>query len=180
MKKLSLLGLFLLFSNFAYSQFCGFDVQRNQLMKNPNYIELEKAAEQKIQDVIKNGNFANRSSTTVLTIPVVIHILHKGESLGAGTNISDAQIQSSINHLNNFYRGQAPNSSVDFKIEFILAKRAPDCTVTTGVNRINASSLNGYSEYGVNVRNSNGADYNDIVALSSWPQTDYFNIWVVS
>ena len=107
-------------------------------------------------------------------------ILHLGEAVGIGSNISDAQIQSSIDNLNDFYRGRTTNSPVDFQIEFALAQRDPDCNATTGINRIDASSLTGYSDYGVNVNNSNGASYSDIVGLSSWSQTDYFNVWIVT
>ena len=182
MKKIYLLGLFLFFSNFTYSQICGFDIQRDQLRKNPNYIELEKAAEQKIKDVIKNRNYAYRSSTTVLTIPVVVHVLHlAGEAVGDGTNISDAQIQSSIDNLNNFYSGSLSGSSLNFQIEFILAKRAPNCTATTGINRIDASAVPNYTDNGVKVGvDGTGADENTLKDLSRWPETDYLNIWIVS
>lgn len=39
-------------------------------------------------------------SMTIITIPVVVHILHEGEPIGTGTNISIAQIHSQINVLN--------------------------------------------------------------------------------
>jgi hypothetical protein len=166
----------------SYAQTCGFDIERAQLRQDPSYIQLEKVAEQRIQEAIEKRSLSKRSGAPieVLTIPVVIHVLHLGEAVGTGINISDAQIQSSINNLNDFYRGQTAGSSLDFGVEFILAKRDPSNNATDGINRINASSLAGYSDHGVNVKNSNGASYSDIIALSNWPQTDYFNIWIVS
>ncbi|WP_282030996.1 M43 family zinc metalloprotease [Winogradskyella eximia] len=160
---------------------CGFDYKRQKQLEDPNFIELERLAEQKIKNATLNSNFSARATAgTVLTIPVVVHVLHLGESVGTGTNISDAQIQSSIDNLNDYYRGQIPTSPVDFEIEFTLAKRDPICNATTGINRMDASTLPGYSNYGVNVNNTNGASYEDIVALSSWPKNDYFNIWIVT
>lgn len=170
---------FALFSNSISAQDCAFDNQRAQLLQDPIYVQIEQAAEQKIQNYISNTTTANRNGT-VFTIPVVVHVIHLGEAVGTGTNISDAQIQSSINNLNDFYRGLTPNSAVDFEIEFVLAQRDPDCGASTGINRMDGSGLPGYTNFGLNVQNSNGADYSDIVALSSWPQTDYLNIWIVS
>ena len=175
-----LLVLFLTFSvNTTSAQSCGFDSQRAILQQDPNYLQLERENEERLQNIIQNSAEA-RMPGTVITIPVVIHVLHLGEAVGTGSNISDAQIQSSIDNLNDFYRGLTPNSPVDFEIEFALAQRDPNCNATNGINRIDASGLAGYSSFGVNVLNSNGASYNDIVALSSWPQTEYFNVWIVT
>ncbi|MDN3493769.1 M43 family zinc metalloprotease [Winogradskyella bathintestinalis] len=174
-----LLGACLFFTSFYAQQRCGFDDQRASQLQDPSFAAMSKAAEQRIQTAIENRSYS-RMAGTVLTIPVVIHVLHLGETVGTGTNISDAQIQSSIDNLNDYYRGQIPSSPVDFEIEFVLAKRDPSCNATTGINRVDASGLPGYSSNGVNVNNSNGASYNDIVTLSSWPQTEYFNVWVVS
>ena len=175
----NVLFIFIFFNISNAQQSCGFDTQRERQLQDPNFIALEKAAEKRIQKAIKNKDFSKMAGT-VLTIPVVIHVLHLGEAVGTGSNISDAQIQSSIDNLNDYYRGQIPTSPIDFEIEFTLALRDPNCNATTGINRIDASTLPGYSNYGVNVNNTNGADYSDIVALSSWPKNDYFNIWIVT
>ncbi|WP_111682616.1 zinc-dependent metalloprotease [Winogradskyella tangerina] len=181
MKNFTFLLVMLFCISFSSSnaQQCGFDSQRAKLQQDPNYLQLEQENEARIQSIIQNSD-ASRMNGTVITIPVVIHVLHLGEAVGVGSNISDAQIQSSIDNLNDFYRGLTPNSPVDFEIEFALAQRDPNCNATTGINRIDASGLAGYANYGVNVLNSNGASYNDIVGLSSWPQTEYFNIWIVT
>ncbi|MDY2586620.1 zinc-dependent metalloprotease [Winogradskyella aquimaris] len=181
MKNFTIKVVIVIFALLSYSlnaQQCAFDKQRELLLQDPSYVQQEQLAEQKIQNYISENNF-NRNGS-IYTIPVVVHVLHLGEAVGTGSNISDAQIQSSIDHLNDFYRGLTPNSAVDFEIEFTLAQRDPNCTSTNGINRIDASGLPGYSEFGVNVLNSNGANYNDIASLISWPQTEYFNIWIVT
>ncbi|WP_179019500.1 zinc-dependent metalloprotease [Winogradskyella forsetii] len=183
MKPTKIAFLFYLFFlsftlSFAQNQ-CGFDAQREQQRQDPNFVTLEKAAEKRLQKAIENRSFS-RMAGDILTIPVVIHVLHLGEAEGVGSNISDAQIQSSIDNLNDYYRGRIATSPIDFEIEFVLAQRDPNCNATTGINRVDASVLADYSDYGVNVNNSNGVSYNDIVALSSWPKNDYFNIWIVT
>ncbi|MCB0400320.1 MAG: zinc-dependent metalloprotease [Winogradskyella sp.] len=182
MKNFTISIVTVFFSLFTYSvlaQQCAFDNQREILLQNPNYVQQEQLAEQKIQNFISNNELAQRNGT-VYTIPVVVHVLHLGEEEGTGSNISDAQIQSSIDNLNDFYRGLTPNSSVDFEIEFALAQRDPNCSVTTGINRIDASGIPGYASNGVNVVNSNGADYETIRDFISWPSTDYLNFWIVT
>lgn len=167
---------------FSYSiaqQQCAFDGQREILLEDPNFKILEKAAENRIEKAIKN-KLNTRMPNGVLNIPVVVHVLHLGEAVGTETNISDAQIQSSIDNLNSFYRGQTAASSVDFKIQFALAQRDPSCIATTGINRIDASSVPNYSASGISFNSGPGANQNTLKDLSRWPETDYFNIWIVS
>ena len=107
--------------------------------------------------------------------------MHLGESVGVGTNISDAQIQSAITNLNDVYRGQTANSPVDFEIEFALAQQDPNCLAHNGINRVNASSVPNYLSGGVDYYNDGGeADEDVLKDLSRWPETEYFNIWIVS
>jgi hypothetical protein len=162
-----------------FSQDCSFDIERSRLRQNPDYVQIENAAEARIQNVISNNLFERRNGD-ILTIPVVIHVLHLGENVGDDTNISDAQIQSSIDNLNLYYIGQSPNSPVDFEIEFVLAKRDPNCNATTGINRIDASGVANYSANGVSFNGGAGANQDTLKDLSRWPETDYFNIWIVS
>jgi PKD repeat protein len=180
MKKLfliSILSLSILFPYTSAAQ-CGFDVIRQKQLMDPVFKLQEQENELKIKNFVPPSNITGKSGS-ILTIPVVVHVLHKGESVGTGTNISDAQIQSAIDRLNVVYRGLDPNSPIDFEIEFSLAKRDPNCNSTTGINRINATSISGYSANGV-LLESVGADENDLKDLSRWPETDYFNIWIVS
>ena len=157
---------------------CGFDIQRSKLLQDPNYAIQEQKAEEKLQLAI--SNMATQSTADVIyTIPVVVHVLHLGEAIGTGTNISDAQIQSSIDNLNDFYGGLSPNSPIDFEIQFELAKRDPNCNSTTGINRIDASGVTNYSSFGVSFQGL-GADETTLKDLSRWPETDYLNIWIVS
>ena len=158
---------------------CGFDHLRSILLQDSNYYRKEIEAEQKIAQYISQNQF--RSSSSIYTIPVVVHVLHLGELIGVGTNISDAQIQSAIANLNDVYRGQTAGSPVDFEIEFALAQQDPNCTAHSGINRINASAVPNYLAGGVDYYGDGGeADETVLKDLSRWPETEYFNIWIVS
>jgi hypothetical protein len=180
LKRTIFASLSLLF--FSYStaqQQCAFDAQREVQLQDPNFRKLEKAAEKRIEDAINNKRFSIMPNS-VLNIPVVVHVLHLGETIGTATNIADAQIQSSIDNLNDFYRDQTGTSSVDFEIQFALALRDPSCDASTGINRIDASSIPNYSTSGISFNGGAGADQNTLKDLSRWPETDYFNIWIVT
>jgi|GEM_PF-2930704 len=178
MKKLfSFLILTLTTYSFSMAQ-CGFDVQRSKAQQDPQFVKNEQLFENKIQQFIKSGAVNNKAGG-VYTIPVVVHVLHLGEAEGVGTNISDAQIQSGIDRLNEVYRGLDPNSPIDFEVQFALAKQNPSCIATDGINRVDASGVPNYSTDGV-FFDTAGADENTLKDLSRWDETQYCNIWIVS
>ena len=174
--------VFLSFNSFAQSTFfekCGFDHKHNLHLQDTSYQKLIQSSEDRLSSYLTSPR--TRSSNNIYTIPVVVHVLHLGESIGVGTNISDAQIQSAITNLNDVYRGQTANSPVDFEIEFALAQQDPNCTAHSGINRINASAVPNYLAGGVDYYNDGGeADEDLLKDLSRWPETEYFNIWIVS
>lgn len=178
MKQLLLIVLASFFGAGQIIAQCGFDASKTKMMQDPEYADKLAAFENKIQQFIASGQHLNKAAATY-TIPVVVHVLHLGEAVGTGTNISDAQIQSAIDRLNVVYRGLDPASPIDLEVEFTLAQRDPNCNATTGINRIDASGVPNYSADGVFLTSA-GADENTLKDLSRWPETDYFNIWIVS
>lgn len=85
----------------------------------------------------------NQRITAVRTIPVVVHVVNKGEEVGTGTNISDTQVISQITTLNNDYRKKSGTRGfntnpvgADANIEFALAVRDPNGNPTNGIDRI--------------------------------------------
>lgn len=110
-------------------------------------------------------------------IPVVVHVIHNGESLGSGANISDEQILSQISVLNKDYNrlnADAPNTPAEFQsvagafnVEFVMAKQDPEGLATTGIVRMQGTK----SSWTMN-------DNYQLKALSYWPAEDYLNIWV--
>lgn len=116
-------------------------------------------------------------------IPVVVHVIHNGEPVGTGPNISYAQVVSQIAVLNEDFRRKAGTNGsnnqpdgVDCEIEFYLAETDPQGNVLAepGVHRYNGG------------RDSwpKGAVLNPIDNLikpvTIWTPEAYFNIWTVN
>jgi hypothetical protein len=109
-------------------------------------------------------------------IPVVVHVVHNT----AAQNISDAQINSQIDVLNEDYRklnadfSSAPAVfqavAADARIQFRLAVRDPDCNPTTGITRTSTTVTSFTDDDAVKFAASGGHD--------AWPRDKYLNIWV--
>lgn len=133
----------------------------------------------------------------IITLPIVVHIVHLGEPVGQGTNISDAQILSSLEALNDDFR-KIPGSAgdgygVDTKIQFCLARRTPNNEPTNGISRYDASSLfwfdsaqntlESYLEDGIaNVSALHpGVEENFLKStVGCWNPSEYINFYIVS
>ena len=142
--------------------------------KNPRYEEQLKEAEFLIQKYIAE-NALNPKPRTVITIPVVVHVVYK-TSL---QNISDAQIQSQIDVLNEDFRrlnadtsetpGAFKSLAADCEIEFCLAQRDPEGNPTNGIERVSTTGSNWTYDDKVKHSDEGGCD--------AWDVERYFNIW---
>ncbi|MCB0279464.1 MAG: hypothetical protein KDD94_08185 [Calditrichaeota bacterium] len=112
----------------------------------------------------------------IYRIPVVFHVIHHGEAIGVGANLSTLQIESQIRVLNEDFGRKAGTrgfnthpDGADAAIEFELATIDPDGNPSSGIVRINADSL-------VNpVDPSFQFDY--YAWYSYWDYENYLNIW---
>ena len=143
----------------------------NTLMQtNKAYREGYNSADILMKSILDPfGNY--KTTDEIYLVPVVVHVIHLGEAIGTGTNISDAQINSSIDALNRDFRklpddgniGQG--AGVDTKIQFCLK----------GINRVLGTSVSGYSTNGITSSNETS-----VKALSKWDNCCYINVWSVS
>lgn len=132
-----------------------------------------------VNEKIQSFKGKRESSTRgVLRIPVVVHVIHNNANgqLG-GTNISDEQVLSQIDVLNEDYRRMAGTpgfnthpSGADMEIEFFLAPIDPQGKKSTGINRVYSSRRN------FNVL----SEQKTLSALSYWDASRYLNIWVAA
>lgn len=135
-----------------------------------NYKYHVGLSEQKIQAAIHHNMFLNKkaSSDTNRTIPVVVHVIH----IGGSENISNAQIESQIQILNEDYGKfsgtNGDGNGVDTKIRFCLAKIDPYGNCTNGIVRIQSSLTNHQSYQRALLKE-----------LSFWDNERYLNIYVV-
>ena len=161
---------------------CGTDSVHQALFPNsPSYFS-NKALFDSLwhQDPALNSS----DSLPIYTIPVVVHVIHRGSQIGEEENISDAQILSAIHALNEDFRRVAGSngegSGVDVFVQFELAHRSPEDLPTTGIVRVDGSVVPGYTEHGIAaVDVLPGADQVAVKSLSSWLGDDYLNVFVV-
>ena len=164
---------------------CAIDHRHNTLMLTaPGYAEEQQANELLIQEILDGRTNLDASRNEILTVPVVVHIIRTGQPVGTGANISDEQVHSAIEALNEDYRKMAGTNGdgdgVDCHIEFCLAQRDPDGNPTTGINRVNGSSVPLYSTEGITAGVGQGANEMSVKNLSRWPNQQYYNIWIVT
>lgn len=161
---------------------CGFQgIFDRDLSEDPQFARSWFALEQRM---LQMQDMPNLRDEEILSIPVVFHIIHVGEEYGWMSNIPDEQLFSAIEALNEDFR-KLPGTNgdgigVDTGIEFCLAKRDPNGNPTTGIVRVDGSSVPGYAEDGIQATGDVGAEEIAVKSLSNWPYQDYLNIWVVS
>ena len=164
------------------TRLCLTDEYNEWLQKQfPATVSKDKHKE-KIQFFANSSNHlrSTLSPTEVIRIPVIVHVIHAGEAIGTGANISDAQVLSQIQVLNEDFRrisgSRGDNSNpigADTEIEFYLAKEDPWCNPTTGIERINLSSVtSSWSGPGGNTDTY-------LKPNTIWDPSRYLNIWTV-
>lgn len=123
------------------------------------------------QSRIKSSN-----SEEVYTIPVVVHIIHQGEAIGEGLNLSEERILSQIRVLNEDFRRKEGTRGFnnhpdggDARIVFQLAQTDPFGKATNGIVRVNMNEREDPPFSGSMI--ALGAYY------SFWDPSQYLNIW---
>jgi PKD repeat protein len=140
--------------------------------------EFEIALQGRIKELEKNAALA-RTTDVIISIPVIVHIVHNGEAVGQGTNISAAQVQAQLEVLNEDFRRKPGtngfNSSpvgADIEIEFCLAAldRNGNPMTEPGINRYNGRRATWSRD-----------DIEGILKpATSWDPNKYYNIWTLS
>jgi hypothetical protein len=123
----------------------------------------------------------SRGPEPVYVLPVIFHVVHKGEEVGQGNNIPAAQVIAQLNVLNEDYRRSNPDRintppvflpvSADTRIEFRLAELAPDGQrlEEPGIRRFRGERDN----WTINQVE------NELKRGTFWDPKRYLNIWVV-
>lgn len=156
---------------------------RTEVLKETNeeYRIGVEAAREMTSRIIAEFESGERVAPPIYTIPVVFHVIHKGEAVGTGTNISTAQLTSAIDALNRDYRRTSANGGIaqgagpDTEIQFCLAQVNPSGAAHSGINRVSGTGVSGYSSSGITSSNESS-----VKALSRWDNRYYLNVWVVS
>ena len=162
---------------------CSSDHMAEQLRQQfPKQAEADEDFYQRvIPSLIKHQPTSQRSVAKVLYVPIVVHVIHSGEPIGTGSNLSDAQIQAQIDVLNEDFSAQNANfnqtpsqwTSVigNPNIQFCLAKIDPDGNPSNGITRHNLT-ITGTSAHDSNIED-------DIKPETTWDAYEYYNIWTL-
>lgn len=179
---LLLLTLLFSFTEIYGQERCGtveYEQYKRQQQKHPESKKyFEEWLNNKISQKKTNSQNTYRQERTeaIITIPVVVHVIHNGESIGTGLNIPEAQIISQIDVLNEDFRRTNADKvntpsvftsvAADIEVEFVLAKRNPEGLSTNGIIRVQGSK----TTWSMN-------DDIELKSHSYWPAEDYLNIW---
>ena len=169
------------------SEYCGFDAIHQQLLQDSIY----KINLQRNEDNLRSFKSGLIPRNGITVIPVVVHVMHNGDALGTGTNITDAQIQSAIDNMSEAFShtgvyndGNHNGYTANTNARFALAQTAPDGSSTNGIIRVDVSGEAWQATYDADgIRPSGGSAgvaESTVKALSIWPGSDYMNIWLVN
>ncbi|MES2565729.1 MAG: M43 family zinc metalloprotease [Bacteroidota bacterium] len=178
-KAFTLLSFFSLLSTTIVSQTpqrnCG-TMQNLQILKAQD-VTLEarmNLIEEQTSMFEKNQTFM-KTTGTIVNIPVVVHVLYNTTT----QNISDAQIKSQIDVLNEDFRRlnadrvNTPSAfstlAADVEINFCLASKNPSGASTTGIIR-KSTTKTSFTDDAVKYSSSGGDD--------AWNTSKYLNLWV--
>jgi len=138
--------------------------------------EFEEVLQRKIRDIAQR-----RESGTIMaglmTIPIIVHIIHNGEPVGSGMNLSQAQVQSQIQVLNEDFRKMIGTpgynthpAGADIEIEFCLSP-----VDENGV----AMTEPGIHRYDGNKAFWTMAEVEQLKPLTIWNPNLFYNVWTV-
>lgn len=141
--------------------------------EDPGYATRMEAIESFTQEYVSNNAGGTRAT---VTIPVVVHVVYNN----ATENISDAQILSQIDVLNDDFRRNNADAvftaagflgvAADTEIEFCLASVDPSGNPTTGITRTSTTKTSFSTDDKVKQTSQGGID--------AWDRDSYLNLWV--
>ena len=161
---------------------CAFDdIHEQKIKNNSEYRKLVEDFNQKWA----SGEIQLKKKSAMLPVyqvPVVVHVLHEGESVGTGFNISDQEVKNGIEYLNNYWRKVAgtygDGTGADMEIEFALAVRDPSGNCTDGIVRRDMSGNATYVSCGV--ENGTCGITDASAKTGAWDPNEYYNIYLVN
>jgi hypothetical protein len=134
-----------------------------------------------------------RSAAVGYTIPVIVHVIHNGETVGQSPNISFAQINSEIGVMNADFAGTGFNvnqlaatafsavGAANTEIRFCAATKNPlgQTLPEPGVDRINRSD-SGWANPFSFTDNPSFKSFidNTVKPKTIWNPQQYFNVWI--
>lgn len=147
-------------------------------LNNSKYTHEPIAVFERIMEE-KTSSISGIQFRSTFDIPVIVHVIHNGESVGTGTNISYEQVLSQLEVLNedfqklpgsNGYNTHPDGAAIGISFCVAAIDEEGNILEEPGVNRIDA----GRSSWSVDDIEE------DLKPTTIWSPNNYFNIWVVN
>jgi hypothetical protein len=153
---------------------CGFTSTNPDVMENAS--NFERWMDE------KKARLTSRGLEEVINIPVIFHILHQGQALGTGYNLSQIQINAQIEQANNDLRKMTGTSGhntfsegADTRIQLVPAIYDEEYNelAEAGINRVNTITAElGSGSFSKEYMNSM------VKQETQWDPELYLNVWV--
>ncbi len=173
LSRLFFIAAFFSFLNGLSQVRCGLD---NYFLQRESIDQFEKWLSNKQRTTVIPFNSPIKTKE-ILDIPVVFHVIHRGENLGTGTNLPDEKIIEQLQILNEDFRKLNDDQiltplefldvATDTEINFVLAKQDNEGLPSQGITR-QQGSQNTY----------NRSEEEILYAENYWPSENYLNIYI--
>jgi len=151
------------------------EVLEAQLAADPARAQRLQLIEEQTKRYMQQPAYLQRATGTVVTIPVVVHVVYNT----AAQNVPQSQIDAQIKVLNDDYAklnadasnipGAFAGAAAATNVRFVLAKRDPNGNPTTGVTRTQTKTRSFSTNDFVKYTSKGGHD--------AWPAGQYLNLW---
>lgn len=173
--------LYIFTTTFAQSFNCANEVIHTHQLKDTTFVQQLKSIYH------TNNTILERNANTILEIPIAVHVLHRGEAIGVGSNIADQKIYDAIDAANKQWSNTFVTNNAlgnDVEVQFCLAQFDPNGNPSTGINRVDASAIPNYLTVGIGyigaiLNGIFGSDELQTKNLSNWRHDHVLNVWVV-
>lgn len=140
----------------------------------------------KVEKIIQTTLKRKRAKNQIYEIPICVHVIHKGEPIGTGSNIHDSQVYSAINGLNEDFskellsRGDGNWAKTPFR--FMLINKDDKGNPTNGIYRVNGAALSEkYKQEGIKASWGSVGENEQIVKNYSIQNNQHCcNLWIVT
>lgn len=193
-KLMVCIGVWIMGTGLAFSQgSLSADFHNQALSSNSQYAARSSAFEAAVYRYMSDLEGKQPAdSRSVLTIPVVVHLMHLPSDATPDdntSNLTDERVREAIRLLNHAFRNSGPYfgdptlsnaniPSADIEIEFCLAQQDENGNSTSGIVRYPTLLSDLYRDDDC----PGGGSPQDLClkSLSRWNTNDYLNIWVVN
>ncbi len=114
-------SFFLSFGSYAQMSCMSDEMHQQNLQQNTAYRTQFNQLQSELRAYIAANPISSVPTGRIYKIPLVIHVVHTGDTIGSETNPSNTQIEGLVAHLNNGFRNRGsaydPNG-IDTEIEF--------------------------------------------------------------